>query len=74
MLVRIEEIVGKEKPDALVVSGDVYHTGQPSAAVQKMFTEGLSAADAVNELQDGINKWAEQNANVLEAYKIWVVK
>ena len=42
--------------------------------MQKMFTEGLSAADAVNELQDGINKWAEQNANVLEAYKIWVVK
>ena len=41
MLVRIEEIVGKEKPDALVVSGDVYHTGQPSAAVQKMFTEAV---------------------------------
>ena len=36
MLGQIEEIVGKEKPDALVVSGDVYHTGQPSAAVQKM--------------------------------------
>ena len=41
MLGQIEEIVGKEKPDALVVSGDVYHTGQPSAAVQKMFTEAV---------------------------------
>ena len=41
MLSQIEEIVGKEKPDALVVSGDVYHTGQPSAAVQKMFTEAV---------------------------------
>ena len=41
MLAQIEEIVGKEKPDALVVSGDVYHTGQPSAAVQKMFTEAV---------------------------------
>ena len=41
MLGQIEEIVGNEKPDALVVSGDVYHTGQPSAAVQKMFTEAV---------------------------------
>jgi len=41
MLSQIEEIVGEEKPDALVVSGDVYHTGQPSAAVQKMFTEAV---------------------------------
>lgn len=41
MLGQIEEIVGKERPDALVISGDVYHTGQPSAAVQKMFTEAV---------------------------------
>lgn len=41
MLGQIEKIVGTEKPDALVVSGDVYHTGQPSAAVQKMFTEAV---------------------------------
>lgn len=41
MLGQIEEIVGEEKPDALVVSGDVYHTGQPSAAVQRMFTEAV---------------------------------
>ena len=41
MLSQIEEIAREEKPDALVVSGDVYHTGQPSAAVQKMFTEAV---------------------------------
>ncbi len=41
MLSQIEEIVRTEKPDALVVSGDVYHTGQPSAAVQKMFTDAV---------------------------------
>lgn len=42
--------------------------------MQKMFTEGLSAKDAVNELQEGIKKWAEQNPNVLDAYKKWTVK
>lgn len=41
MLGQIEKIAGEEKPDALVVSGDVYHTGQPSAAVQRMFTEAV---------------------------------
>lgn len=41
MLRQIESIVKDERPDALIVSGDVYHTGQPSAAVQKMFTEAV---------------------------------
>lgn len=45
-----------------------------SPVMQKMFTEGLSADDAVKELQEGINKWAEQNPNVLEAYKKWTVQ
>ena len=30
MFQQIEEIVRDEAPDALVVSGDIYHTGQPS--------------------------------------------
>lgn len=47
MLSQIEKIVGEEEPDALVVSGDVYHTGQPSAAVQKMFTEAVMRMHAV---------------------------
>ena len=41
MLRQMEEIVRNEAPDALVVSGDIYHTGQPSAAVQRMFTEAV---------------------------------
>lgn len=41
MLGQIEKIVKDEHPDALMVSGDVYHTGQPSAAVQKMFTAAV---------------------------------
>ena len=41
MLAQIEDIVREESPDALVVSGDIYHTGQPSAAVQTLFTEAV---------------------------------
>ncbi|MBR5639246.1 MAG: exonuclease SbcCD subunit D [Muribaculaceae bacterium] len=43
MLNQIEEIIKSEKPDAMVLSGDVYHTSQPSAAVQTMFTEAIVA-------------------------------
>ena len=41
MLRQIEELVGEERPDALVVSGDIFHTGQPSAAVQTLFTDAV---------------------------------
>ncbi len=41
MLSQIEEIVRLESPDALIVSGDIYHTGVPSATVQRIFTEAV---------------------------------
>lgn len=34
-------IVAQEKPDVMVVSGDIYHYSAPSAATQKMYTEGM---------------------------------
>lgn len=37
-LQQIEELVRRETPDALVVSGDIYDTPQPSSAVQTLFT------------------------------------
>ncbi len=40
-LTQLAIIVAEEKPDAMVVSGDVFHTATPSAAVQKMYTDGL---------------------------------
>lgn len=43
MLNQIEGIIRNEKPDAMVLSGDVYHTSQPSAAVQTMFTDAIMA-------------------------------
>jgi len=41
MLRQIEDIVRELQPDALLVCGDVYHTAQPSSAVQTMFTEAV---------------------------------
>lgn len=41
MLIRMAEIVKEEKPDVFLLCGDVYHTPQPSAAVQTMFTNAL---------------------------------
>lgn len=42
MLRQLEEIVKYEQPDALLVSGDVYHTAQPSAKVQTMFSNAIT--------------------------------
>ncbi len=41
MIQQIIDIVRREKPDAFLLSGDVYHTAQPSAAVQTMFTDAI---------------------------------
>ena len=41
MLMQMVEIVRKEQPDVFLLSGDVYHTAQPSSAVQAMFTNAI---------------------------------
>lgn len=41
MLRQMVDIVREEKPDAFLVSGDIYHTPQPSAAVQTMLTNAI---------------------------------
>lgn len=41
MLGQIEAIVASRRPDALIVSGDVCHTSQPSAAVLTMLSEAI---------------------------------
>ncbi len=41
MLQQIESFVKDEKPDAFLLCGDVYHTSQPSAAVQTLLTDAL---------------------------------
>lgn len=41
MLLQMVNIVREHKPDVFLLCGDVYHTPQPSAAVQTMFTNAL---------------------------------
>jgi len=41
MLQQMADIVREERPDAFLLCGDVYHTAQPSAAVQKLFAEAM---------------------------------
>lgn len=39
----IAGIVEREKPDAMIVSGDVFHNSAPSAAAMKMYVDGMLA-------------------------------
>ena len=41
MLDQMVSIVEEQKPDVFLLCGDVYHTPQPSAAVQTMLSDGL---------------------------------
>jgi exonuclease SbcD len=41
MLQQITQIVRDEQPDAMVISGDVFDTGNPSAAVQKLYNDTM---------------------------------
>ena len=41
MLEQMVNIVEEQKPDVFLLCGDVYHTPQPSAAVQTMLADGL---------------------------------
>ena len=41
MLLQMVSIVEDQKPDVFLLCGDVYHTPQPSAAVQTMLADGL---------------------------------
>lgn len=52
MLTQITEVVRAEQPDVLVVSGDVYHTGNPSKQTQKLFHDKLlEIQDAAPQMQ-----------------------
>ena len=41
MLGQMVSIVEEQKPDVFLLCGDVYHTPQPSAAIQTMLSDGL---------------------------------
>ena len=40
---QLADIVGREQPDALLVSGDIYHTAAPSSTAVNTYVDGLLA-------------------------------
>ena len=40
---QLRNIVSEEKPDLMVISGDIYHTAAPSNSVMRLFVEHLDA-------------------------------
>ena len=48
MLDQMVTIVEEQKPDVFLLCGDVYHTSQPSAAVQTMLAEGMMKIHEAN--------------------------
>lgn len=42
-LTQLEQIVEKEQPDVLAISGDIYHNATPSNAVMRLFTDHLDS-------------------------------
>lgn len=49
MLQEITDIVSREKPDLFLLCGDVFHTAQPSAAVNKMFVNAIREIRKAND-------------------------
>ncbi len=78
---QLEELCREERPDALVVSGDVYDVPQPSAATRRFFTErfvhlhGICPQmkivvtagnhDSASRLQADSAVWALANAKIV---------
>ena len=48
MLVQMVNLVREQKPDVFLLCGDVYHTSQPSASVQTIFTNALMEIHQAN--------------------------
>lgn len=48
MLRQIIDIVNVEKPDVFLLCGDVYHTAQPSASVQRLFVDVMAEMHEAN--------------------------
>ncbi len=64
----LAQIVSDERPDALVVAGDIFHYSSPSAAAQKLFTEGLlRVCRACDDMQTFVVAGNHDSASRLDA-------
>jgi len=73
MLRHIKEIAIEEKPDVMVVSGDIYHISAPSTTAQKMFNRAiLEISQKCPEMTIVITAGNHDSASRLETTKeLW---
>lgn len=65
---QLETICKEENADALVVSGDIYHSSNPSSSVKKLFTEAvLSIHRAAPDMKIIITAGNHDSGSLLEA-------
>lgn len=68
---QIREIVHEHAPDVIVISGDIYHTAQPSAATQRLFAETvMSLHDASPGMQIVITAGNHDSGTRHEAFRL----
>ncbi|MBR5085306.1 MAG: exonuclease SbcCD subunit D [Prevotella sp.] len=70
---QLTDIVKREQPDAMLVSGDVFHSAVPSASAQTMYTEALlQIHEASPEMEMIITAGNHDSASRLEIDKsLW---
>ena len=65
---QLKDIISKEKPDALLVSGDIFNHAYPSAAAQKLYTDNvISLKRACPSMEIIITAGNHDSASLLEA-------
>ncbi len=64
---QLREVVRAERPDALLVCGDVYHTAVPSNQIQRLYTDSLlSIHEACPEMEIIVTAGNHDSASRLE--------
>lgn len=73
LLIQLAQIVSAEQPDALVVSGDIYHTSNPSNQYQRLFNEYLiRIQEAAPQMQIVVSSGNHDSGLKLEvARELW---
>ncbi len=71
---QLAKIMVRERPDALVVSGDIFHTAAPSATAQALFVNGvITLRDASPDTVIVITAGNHDSPSRLEAYRdLWL--
>lgn len=82
---QLRDVVADERPDAMVVAGDVYDISMPSAAAQRAFADGLLAIheaapqmtvvvvagnhDSASRLEIYRNLWQSHNVHIISSVR-----